>query len=242
MRRPSRVVGVIPARGGSKGIPGKNIKACAGKPLLAYTAEAALASRRLDRVILSTDDGRIARVGKKLGLEVPFLRPQSLASDRAPMAGVLQHLLKWLEGEDAAPEMLVLLQPTSPLRTARHIDEAVDLFRENKADTVVSVVPVPHQFTPGSLMKVVAGRLRPLQGGPLRLRRQDKPLLYARNGPAILVTNTRVVRGGALYGKHVLGYEMSPMDSIDVDGPDDLALAAALLKARPRSSRRGQRP
>src|SRR6185312_8054385 len=148
------VVALIPARGGSKAIPRKNLAPLAGKPLLAYAAEAALAARSVDRVLLSTDDDEIAAAGRTLGLEIPFLRPPEIAGDDTPMLAVIAHLLDHLKAESAAPEALVLLQPTSPFRTARHIDEAVALFRARRADSVVSVVAMPHQFTPTSLMRM----------------------------------------------------------------------------------------
>jgi CMP-N-acetylneuraminic acid synthetase len=128
------VVGVVPARGGSKGIVKKNIRACAGRPLLAYTCDAALGSQVLDRVLLSTDDAEIAAVGRDCGLEVPFLRPASLATDTTPMVEVLTHVLDWLNS-DQEIDAIVLLQPTSPLREAHHIDEAVELLVSQKAPT-----------------------------------------------------------------------------------------------------------
>src|SRR5207249_733281 len=117
---PMTFAGVIPARGGSQGIPRKNLAPCAGRPLLAWTAAAALACPQLQRVILSTDDDGIASIGRELGLDVPFLRPPELAQAETPMLGVLQHLLERLGESGPVPEALVLLQPTSPLRTARH--------------------------------------------------------------------------------------------------------------------------
>jgi CMP-N-acetylneuraminic acid synthetase len=224
------VIGLIPARGGSKAIPGKNLVALAGKPLLAYTAEAARAARRLDRVLLSTDDDKIAAAGRALGLEVPFLRPAELASYDTPMLPVIAHALDWCVREGKPARAVVLLQPTSPLRRARHIDEAVTLLLEKNAATVVSVMAVPHRFTPGSLMVAGAdGALTPLQDGRMVLQRQDKPRLFARNGPAILAIRTDVVRDGALYAEPTLGYEMDAESSLDIDEPEDLWLAQQYL-------------
>lgn len=226
-------VGIIPARGGSKGIPQKNLAPCAGRPLMAYTAEAARGSKRLQRVLLSTDSEGIANAGRSLGLEVPFLRPAELAQDDTPMVAVLQHMLERLATAGASVDALVLLQPTSPLRRAGHIDAAIDLFEKSGAATVVSVMPVPHQFTPGSVMELNDGRLTPwLKDRPPVLRRQDKPLLYARNGPAILIVQANVIRQGRLYGEPTVGYVMRPNDSFDVDGPEDLRLVECLLEAR----------
>jgi CMP-N-acetylneuraminic acid synthetase len=228
------VLGVIPARGGSKGIPHKNIAMVAGQPLLAYTCKAALSSKRLTRVILSTDDPAVAAVGRRYGTEVPFLRPEELAKDDVPMLDVLQHVLKTLqETENYQPEVVVLLQPTSPLRRAEHIDEAVDILLKTGADSVVSVVEVPHQFSPVSVLQLEGGRLRPYVEGPPILRRQDKPLLYARNGPAVLAVLWEVIiLKNSLYGGDCRPLVMEYEDSIDVDGPPDLERVEFLLKHR----------
>ena len=129
------VIALIPARGGSKGIVGKNLALLGGKPLLRYTTDAARQSGCIDRVLLSTDSEEIAAAGRAAGVEVPFLRPPELASDHASMSDVLRHCLAWLEGESAEPvEAIVLLQPTSPFRSSRHIDEAVALWRAKSAE------------------------------------------------------------------------------------------------------------
>lgn len=229
------IVGLIPARGGSKGIPGKNIAPCAGRPLLAYTADAALQAKSLSRTILSTDDEAIARVGRELGLEVPFMRPAELGSDTASSLSVIAHALDWLELRGTEVEAIVLLQPTSPFRTAAQIDEAVALFRETGADTVVSVVEVPHRFHPSALMDVKNGFLHPWQSsGEMVLRRQEVPVLYARNGPAILVMRPSQVRTGVLYGAGTVAYIMSAKDSLDIDTPDDLLFAEFLFHRQSR--------
>jgi CMP-N-acetylneuraminic acid synthetase len=224
------VLGVVPARGGSKGIPNKNLAMLAGRPLLAYTAEAARTSRRLSRCIVSTDDERIAQAARSLGIDVPFLRPPELASDDTPMLPVLQHAAREVARGGTAVDVVVLLQPTSPLRRASHVDAAIDLLESTGADSVVSVVDVPHQFNPMSVMRLEDGRLRPFVDGPLITRRQDKPQVYARNGPAVLAVRTRVLEAGSLYGDDCRPLVMSAADSIDIDGPDDLALAELMLK------------
>lgn len=230
-------VGVIPARGGSKGIPGKNLALCGGQSLLARTAAAARDSGALARAILSTDDPLIAEAGRSVGLEVPFLRPPELAADDTPMVPVLQHLLEWLLGTGQQVDALVLLQPTSPLRRAEHVAEAVARFESAGAASLVSVTRVPHHFTPSSLMVARDGCLTPWQTGqPTVLRRQDKPELYARNGPAILIVRPDVLRAGKLYGDPTLAYPMGALDSVDVDGPEDLWLADLLLRHRPTPS------
>ena len=228
------ILGLIPARGGSRSIPGKNLVPLAGKPLLAYTCDAARRSKRLTRTILSTDNEEIVRVGKACGVEVPFRRPADLAGDETPMIEVVRHAVGWLaDHERYRADLVALLQPTSPLRRAEHIDAAVERIIESSADTVVSVIEVPHQFNPVSLMRLEDGRLVPFLDQPMILLRQDKPRAYARNGPAILVVRLEVLEKGTLYGAIVRPLEMSPADSIDIDGMDDLALAEFWLGRRP---------
>jgi CMP-N,N'-diacetyllegionaminic acid synthase len=224
-----RVLGVIPARGGSKGIPGKNLVVVGGRPLICHTFDAARASRTLTRIVLSTDDEQIAQLGRAEGIEVPFIRPAALAADDTPMLDVLRHAIAAV---GSRPEIVVLLQPTSPLRRSEHIDAAVSTLEESGADSVVSVVAVPHQFTPGSLLQLDAGRLVSLTGQATAARRQDKPVLYARNGPAVLVTRTTVLESGSLYGSDSRPFLMSREDSIDVDEPFDLEMVEAVLAHR----------
>lgn len=228
------VLGVIPARGGSQGIPRKNLALVANRPLLAYTCEAALYSKRLTRSILSTDDEEIARVGRQCGIEVPFFRPTALARDETPMVDVLRHAVSWLaEQEGYSADLVVLLQPTSPLRRAEHIDAAIDLLIENGADSVVSVVEVPHQFNPVSVMRIEDGRLLPFLPGRTIPCRQDKPRVYARNGPAVLAVRRDVLETKAsLYGDDCRPYVMDAKVSLDIDAPSDLELAALLLTCR----------
>ena len=154
-----QALGVIPARGGSKGVPGKNLRLLAGRSLLAYTAAAALGSRRLTRTVLSTDDPAIAAAGRALGLGVPFMRPASLAADDTPMLPVLVHAAEEARRDGFTADIVVLLQPTSPLRTSAHVDAALELLESSGADSVVSVVEVPHQFSPVSVMTLDGGRV-----------------------------------------------------------------------------------
>jgi CMP-N,N'-diacetyllegionaminic acid synthase len=219
---PTDVVGLIPARGGSKGIPRKNLSPLAGKPLIAWTLEAASASETLTSVVVSTDSAEIAEVVS--GVRV-LQRPADLAGDDTPMRAVIDHALTEL----GTPDVLVLLQPTSPLRRGEHIDEAVRLLLDSGADSVVSVVEVPHRYAPESLMALNDGRLVPL--GASAARRQDKQAVYARNGPAVLALRPDRL-GDDLYGGDCRPYVMRPEDSVDVDEPFDLELAEFLLAHR----------
>lgn len=231
---PMEILALIPARGGSKSIPKKNIYPLLGKPLLAYTCEAALSSRLVTRTVLSTDNEEIAAVGRAYGVEVPFTRPTELARGDTPTLPVIQHALRTLlEVEGYQPNVIVLLQPTSPLRQAHHIDEAVSLLIEADADSVVSVVAVPHQYNPFSVMRIENGRLTPfLKGEGTRiLGRQDKPKVYARNGPAILAIRSHVVlQEQSLFGEKCIPYIMDHYSSIDIDTEEDLAYAEFMMK------------
>jgi len=227
-----RALGVIPARGGSKGIARKNLAPLAGRPLLAYTADAVRASRRLTRTIVSTEDPEIAAAARALSLDVPFLRPAALAADDTPMLPVMQHALEEMQAGGDAFDAVVLLQPTSPLRRGEHIDAALDLLASSGADSVVTVVEVPHQFSPASVLHIEAGRLRPFQDGPTPTRRQDKPRFYARNGPAVIAVRAAVVAAGSLYGDDSRPLVMPMRDSHDIDSADDLELIELLLSRR----------
>jgi CMP-N,N'-diacetyllegionaminic acid synthase len=231
-----QLLGIIPARGGSKGIPNKNLAPIAGRPLLAYTADAVRDATRLTRVIVSTDDPTIASAARALGLEVPFLRPASMAADDTPMLPVVQHALAAMRDIGFAADAVVLLQPTSPLRRAEHIDAGIDLFERSGADAVVSVVEVPHQFNPVSVLRLNGDRLESFLDTPSVTRRQDKPRLFARNGPAVLVVRASVVEGGSLYGDDCRALVMSAEDSLDVDTPWDASLVEAALSARGRGT------
>jgi CMP-N,N'-diacetyllegionaminic acid synthase len=230
-----RALGVVPARGGSKGVADKNLRPLAGRPLLAYTADAARASRRLTRVVLSTDAEAIADAGRALGLEVPFLRPAHLAADDTPMLPVLQHAVRQLALAGFDADTVVLLQPTSPLRRGEHIDAALDLLESTGADSVVSVTEVPHQFNPVSVVTIDDGRVRPFTNGPLILRRQDKPRVFARNGPSVLAVRVPTLEKGSLYGDDCRALVMSAEEILDIDTIADLEYAEFLLSRAPRS-------
>jgi CMP-N,N'-diacetyllegionaminic acid synthase len=214
------VVALIPARGGSKGIPRKNLAPLAGKPLLHWAIDAALSADTVTRLVVSTDDDEIAAAAGDAEL---LRRPAELAGDDTPMLDVIRHALEHIEPCD----VLVLLQPTSPLRRPEQVDEAVRLLLESGADTVVSVVEVPHRYEPSSLMELHDGRLV-ARSEPTT--RQAKDQLYARNGPAILAVRPSGL-GDGLYGGNVVGYVMDERDSLDIDTPHDLELAEQLLRS-----------
>ena len=227
---------IIPARGGSKGIPRKNIKPLNSRPLLALTADASRGSKFITRHILSTEDEEIAAIGVGFGLEVPFMRPMHLSTDLSPSLGVFQFTLNELEEREGyVPDIVVILQPTSPLRNSNHIDEAIEQYLNADADSLVSVIKIPHNMSPFSAMqKDDDGYLQSLTDlNELRNQRQNKPVYFARNGAAIYITTPRIiVTSNSLFGKNVIGYEMSKLDSIDIDDEEDWALAEAIFEWR----------
>lgn len=231
-----RVLGVIPARGGSKGVPHKNIKELAGKPLIAYAILAAQKAECLDRFIVSTDDEEIAEVARSYGAEVPFLRPKELAQDDTPDLPVLQHALAWLlEHEGYRPDILVHLRPTYPLRTARHICEAVQKLIETGADCVKSVRPVSEQ--PHKMWELEEGRLVPYLKTEFRLKvgpdypRQKLPPVYISCGVADAI-RTEVVESGSTTGNFVAPYFVDPSAATDIDQPHDFIVAEALMRIK----------
>lgn len=224
------VLALITARGGSKGVPRKNLKPVAGRPLIAWTIQAARGARRVDRVVVSTDDAAIAEVAKAWGASAPFLRPAELASDQATSREVALHALDWLAlRQGYQPDWLLLLQPTSPLRLAEDIDRAVDLARASGARAVVSVCPAhPHPQWCQRLDET--GRLHPwVEGNGLAQRRQDLPPAYALNGAIYLVRAQDLMAGGDWLGPDTLAYLMPAERSLDIDSPWDLHLADLVL-------------
>ncbi len=227
-----RILGIIPARGGSKSVPRKNIKDLGGKPLIAWTIEAAKASGVFDRLILTTDDAEIAEVGKRYGAEVPFMRPPELAEDTTPTLPVLQHALTWLkERESYQPDAAMLLQPTTPFRSAEHIRGAVELFEKTGADSVVSVVEIPGNYNPHWAFKVDNDFHATLYlGGAIKTRikrRQDLPKAYAPNGMIYLFRPKFLFDpvDPNFYGDDVRAYEVEEKASINIDSPEDWVLA-----------------
>ena len=233
------ILGIIPARGGSKGIPGKNLAPLCGKPLIGWTFEAAQNSDLLTRVILSSDDSDIIAVAEQYQVEVPFLRPSELAEDDTPALPVIQHTVKMLEDDGYRPDIIVYLQPPSPLRTSRHIDEAVQRLIDSDADSVVSVEQVPHRFSPGSVMELHDGLLTPyMPMDESKNLRQLKPAFFGRNGAAIYAfTYDCLMKKQSIYGDRILPYVMLPEESVDIDDPIDLEFCEFLLHRRQNSAK-----
>lgn len=227
------ILAIIPARGGSKGIHKKNLVSLCGKPLIKYTIDAAKGSRIVSRIILSSDDERIIDYCVQRGVDAPFKRPEKLARDDTPMIDVVKHTLGFLKEKEAyKPQYIILLQPTSPLRTSRHIDEALERLIKADVDSMVSVVEIPHQFNPYSAMRLEGGYLKPfLSFDERRNIRHLKPKLYARNGPAISAfTYDCIFNKNSMFGERIIPYFMKEEESIDIDDACDLMMAEAIIK------------
>jgi CMP-N,N'-diacetyllegionaminic acid synthase len=220
----TNVIAVIPARGGSKGIPRKNIVPFAGKPLICYTIEAALRSRYLKRVIVSTDDADIAKVAKDCGAEVPFLRPPNLSQDDTPSVSVLKHAVNIIEeSQGSLCNFVVLLQPTSPLRNEKYIDLTVEKMLETGADSVITVCEVRHH--PFWTFVANEDRLHSLLPNcDKSSRRQELPQTYSPNGAVYLVKRGVLFNENTVFGKDLRGIIMPSEESIDIDDYYDLFL------------------
>ncbi len=231
-----KILALIPARGGSKGIPGKNIKEFCGKPLIAWAIEAARQSNLVSRVIVSTDYSDIAATAKKFGAEVPFMRPAELAQDTTPTLPVMIHAVNYLrETENYNPDYVLLLEPTSPGRQARQIKEVIKLMLKTEADSVVSVTEVPGRFSPFWQFKVGDDkRMEIFTGGNFKniiTRRQNLPKTYTRDG-AIYLFKTRLLFEAepSIYGEDARAYIMDPAYSLDIDTPEDWLEAEKKMK------------
>jgi CMP-N-acetylneuraminic acid synthetase len=228
------VLGLVPARAGSKGVPGKNIRPLAGRTLLDYTARAAEQSGVIDRVVVSTDSPEIAEAGRRAGLDVPFMRPASLAQDDTPMLPVIRHALDTLAAEGWVPDAIVLLQPTSPLRRAQHIRTAVEMLERTGADSVVSVLELPRHLSPDYVLRIDGEVLRPfLADGYDRVtRRQDARPAYAREGTVYAFRRDTLDRFGNIYGDNCRPLVVDPSDSLSIDSQADWDAAERVLAGR----------
>jgi CMP-N-acetylneuraminic acid synthetase len=224
------VLAIVPARAGSKGVPGKNLRPLAGRLLIEYAADAARQSGVVDRTILSTDSPEIADAGRRIGMDVPFLRPAELSQDESPMLGVVQHAVRELGTRGWTPAIVVLLQPTSPLRRPGHVRQAVELLRSTGADSVVTVVEVPKHLSPDYVMQIENGTLRPfLNEGARVTRRQDARAAYSRDGTVYAFRRETLERFGSIYGDDCRPLVIPAAESLSIDTPDDWNDAERLL-------------
>ncbi|QTD37566.1 acylneuraminate cytidylyltransferase family protein [Polaribacter batillariae] len=226
-----KILGIIPARGGSKGVPRKNIKLLAGKPLIAYTAEVAIKSKFIDTLIVSSEDEEIIDVAKSLGIEAPFKRPQDLSLDTTPTLPVILHALDFYKKQNIFFDAVCLLQTTSPFRTVKFLDKAIQTFIEKDTDSLVSVQQVPHEYNPhwvfeqdnlGNL-KIATGEKQIIS------RRQDLPKAFHRDG-SIYITKTAVLlEQQSLFGNSISYIESPKKWYVNIDTMEDWEKAEAML-------------
>ena len=231
MRERGALLGVVPARGGSKRLPRKNVRPLAGRPLVAWTVDAARASGVLDDVLVSTDDAEIAEAARAAGASVPWLRPAELATDTAASVDVLRHALAWHEAERGPVEAVVLLQPTSPFRSAASIRGAVAAFRAQAGGEPQAVASVSRALQhPAWCFRIDGEAMQPFLGWePLRQHSQDLPPAYALNGAVYVVPAAALRRGAPLLGPGLRAFVMDdPREALDIDDADDWRAAESL--------------
>ncbi len=226
-----RILGIIPARGGSKGVPNKNVKLLNGKPLLQYTTDVALQCNGLSKVILSSDDDKIIKVAKDLGIEVPFIRPNNLAQDASPTLPVILHALEFFDKQGESFDAVCLLQVTSPFRTVDFLDKAIEKFIKQDSDSLISVLEVPHEFNPHWVFEVnKIGELKIATGEKdIISRRQELPKSYHRDG-CIYITKTAVLKEQkSLFGQKISYIESSQKHHVNIDTMDDWRRAEEMI-------------
>jgi CMP-N-acetylneuraminic acid synthetase len=246
------VLALIPARGGSKSIPRKNIRPFAGHPLIAYSIAAGLAAETVTRVAVSTDDEEIAAIARSYGAETPFLRPAELSQDHTPDLPVFQHALRWLaEHEGYQPEIVVQLRPTSPFRRVRHIDDAVRILAKHPEADSVRTVCIPFQ-NPFKMWRIAPdGFMRPLiadvemvestgegihvgaprRAEPYNMPRQALPDVYWQTGYVDAARASTILTKDSMTGERILPLVIDPSEWIDIDSPDDWRRAERLLES-----------
>lgn len=232
------VLAIIPARCGSKGLPGKNIKELCGKPLIAWSIEQAKNCDNIDRVVVSTDDRNIAEVAKKYGAEVPFTRPAELSNDTAPTINVIFHTIDWFrEHQDYRPEYILLLQPTSPLRAVEDIESAIKILNDKKAQAIVSVCETDHHPWWSNILPKNGNMKDFLRPEILGKRRQDLPVFYRLNGAVYLAETDYLHECNGFFGPETFAYKIPKERSLDIDTEFDLKMAELILSGTQNSTR-----
>lgn len=229
MYKNKKILALIPARGGSKGLPGKNIKILAGRPLLSWTVEAAKQCQWLDKIVVSTEDERIAAIARDAGADVPFLRPAELASDTAKGIDVIFHAIDWFEAKGDRYDLLLLLQPTSPLRTAQDIEKAVKLLFEREAGAVISVCESEHPPYWSNVLPADQSMKDFIDHSAIK-NRQELPVFYRLNGAIYLSNIDYLKENQGFWGERTFAYIMPRERSVDIDSLLDFKLAEILLQ------------
>lgn len=228
-----KILGLVNARGGSKGVPGKNIKPLGGKPLIAWSIAAGLGSKMLSKLVVSTDCEDIAAAARAAGADVPFLRPAALATDTARQIDAVIHAVTFMEAQDGRYDYLCILQPTCPLRSAADIDGALDLLVSSGADSVITVTEVGGRHPMTLYRKGEAARLLPYvpSDGAGVLRQAFEPVFWRTGGVYAMKRDVAVERR-SLYGDDLRGYAVPEERSFNIDSPFDWDLCAAYVDSR----------
>lgn len=235
MYKNKKILAIIPARGDSKGVPRKNIKPLKGKPLIAYSINTALKSKLIDRVIVSTEDKRIAQISKKYGAEIPFLRPKELATDKSPTIDTILHSIGWFENQKKYFDVIILLEPTSPLRQTEDIDKCIKMLINIKgAKAIVSIAKLESCHPEFNIVLNKKGFIKKLNNSTnfRTLRRQDLREVYFFDGTIYASYINTIKEKKTFYHNLTLGYIVPRYKSLEIDEPLDLILAKALIKAR----------
>jgi len=233
----SKILAIIPARGGSKGILGKNTKLLGGKPLICHTIDEALKSQCLDGIFVSTDDPKIAKISRNCGANI-IKRPPELATDDAPTIGAVFHAIDSIK-DTSDQDIIILLQPTSPLRSATDIDTALDIFMKTECDSVISMCKVEHP--PYWCFKYEGEKLKPLYGSEcLQMRRQELPDVYRPNGAIYISTIKNLYMNNGFYCDKIVPYVMPPERSVDIDEEIDFKLAELLIQEGTTNANHGE--
>lgn len=225
-----KILGLIPARGGSKGIPKKNIKLLGKMPLIEYTLHSAKDSKLLTEIIVSTDDEEIAIAAEISGFKPPFIRPTEFAQDTSTSLEVVQHAIAFFESQQVFFDAVCLLQPTTPFREKGSVDSAIQKFIDSNADCLISVLQIPHEFNPHWAFEEAENGLLKIATGEEQIisRRQDLPKSFHRDG-SIYITKTSVIKNGSLYGKSIAYLESNPQFHVNIDTMKDWEKAERLL-------------
>lgn len=224
------MLAVIPARGGSKGVPGKNIRKLAGKPLISYTIMAAIQSNVFEKVIVSTDSQEIAAIALSYGAEVPFLRPEKLSGDLISSDDVILHALRYYQKQGMEYGEVCKLQPTSPLRNSKHLKDAYKLFREKKADFLISVCECEHSPLWAGIIGTDLSLDNFLPEKTKRACRQELPTYYRLNGAIYMGKVERFIENKNFFGKNSIAFIMSQEKSVDIDSQIDFKLAELMME------------
>lgn len=228
-----KILSVIPARGGSKGIPMKNIVKINGKSLLHYSINSSLNSKYITKTIVTTDNQKIANEAKRLNADV-VIRPKKLSTDKSQIEPAIEHVLKTLKKKNFVPDIIILLQNTSPLRNNKHVDEAIEIFLKKKYDSIISVYPA-HEF----LWRVKNDRIVPISYDPKkRPNRQQIKKEFLENGSIYITKFSAFIKSKCRVSGKIGIYEMTKEDSLQIDSKEDLKIISSILKKYKNTNKR----